>query len=211
MPRKKVLKHCQCGAEDCTETTYRQFAPGHDRKLEAAIIEACGGSILEVKAVVEAALGEKIRFRLESRDTQPLVWTKGMKAGFASMGAKQKEQFSWLAHSPDGAVITAEIDHIDPKSVSYNHAEGVYTKRVVSLSKEAGDSPTTIRHAQELYDAIKHSLDTGELCRLLLLRGTKYGTTKGGVKSAHDGTYWKVLSLSGTVADGYEFQMKRMS
>lgn len=44
---------CACG---CGETTQRDFAPGHDRKLQAALERACGG-ILELRKVVEDKYG----------------------------------------------------------------------------------------------------------------------------------------------------------
>jgi len=60
MPRKQVIRPCQCGAADCNETTKSTFAPGHDSKMLSAIKEACGGDSLAVRAVVEEALGHKI-------------------------------------------------------------------------------------------------------------------------------------------------------
>lgn len=57
MPRKIELHPCLCG---CGELTNGQWAPGHDRKMEAAIVNEFGG-VAGLLAFVEAHLGKKIR------------------------------------------------------------------------------------------------------------------------------------------------------
>jgi len=66
MPRSKIEKRCKCGADDCREMTYSNFYSGHDSKMLSALKEACGGSILDMRSIVEDALGKKIRFKLGS-------------------------------------------------------------------------------------------------------------------------------------------------
>ena len=44
----------------------------------------------------------------------------------------------------------------------------------------------------------------------MIVKGTSYGTTPGGVKAAIDGDYWVVRRLSGNVSDGFEFVLVRV-
>ena len=57
MPRKIEPKFCNCGCGEMTRGG--NFIAGHDRKLGAAIERAAGG-LLELKALVEDALGRPI-------------------------------------------------------------------------------------------------------------------------------------------------------
>lgn len=77
-------------------------------------------------------------------------------------------------------------------------------------SKEQGDATLSISHAQELFDAISESFNKGLKCRLLIVKGTKFGTTTGGIKAAADEGYWQVKAFSGSVAKGYGFTLERV-
>lgn len=143
------------------------------------------------------------------KPTKPLKWVKGMRAGYESVDANQSEQYSWFGKTIDTYVFTAEIDHIDEEDNIYSHMEGTFRKHIRPLSVEYNESPITVRHAEQLYQAIEHVFNEKIKCHLMLLKGTKYGKTKGGVKSAVDGDYWKVTDLSGTVKSGFDFVLKR--
>jgi len=80
---------------------------------------------------------------------------------------------------------------------------------VLPLSVKSRDAGLRVRHAQELLDAINLAHSKGMKCKLLLLRGTKYGTTKGGIKSAVDPGDWVVDKVSGNVSSGFEFILMR--
>tara|TARA_R110001592_G_C13144162_1_gene747575 strand:+ start:534 stop:863 length:330 start_codon:yes stop_codon:yes gene_type:complete len=108
-------------------------------------------------------------------------------------------------------VYTAEIDHIEKEDNQYNHNEGTFKKYVPALSKENGTPALSISHAQELHDALRHSYDQDLKCRLLLVKGTKWGTFEGGVRTAPDGDLWVVSRFIGTVAEGFEFVLERVS
>ena len=131
--------------------------------------------------------------------TNELNWIKGLRAGYKSVGAEQKEQYSWLARTADSFVFNAEIDHIDPDRNQFDFAEGTFHKQVLPLSVEQGDHGLRVRHAQERLDGISQAKAHGMKCRLLLLRGTKNGTTKGGIHAAGDPGYWVVDEVSGDV------------
>ena len=61
-----------------------------------------------------------------------------------------------------------------------------------------------------MFDAVSQAFSTGLKCKLMLVKGTKYGTTQGGVKAAGDGDHWLVRELSGNVSDGFEFVLVRV-
>ena len=146
------------------------------------------------------------------KPTKPLTFVKGMKAGYESIGAKQNEQYSWLGKTKDTYVFTAEIDHIDhidQEDNIYKHMEGTFKKHIRPLSLGLGESPITIRHADELFQAIESAHKDQLKCHLMLLKGTKYGQTKSGIKAAVDDNYWVVEELSGNVNSGFYFLLKR--
>ena len=132
-----------------------------------------------------------------------------MRAALKSIGATQSVQYSWIGKTEDAYAFTAEIDHIDKKDNQYNHREGVFFKRVKPLSVNDGASPQTVRHSKELFNAVKHAYEDKLKCRLLLVKGTKYGTSEGGVKAAVDGDNWVVSEMLGSVKNGYEFILER--
>ena len=139
-----------------------------------------------------------------------LNWIKGLRAGYKSIGAVQKDQYSWLARTADSFVFTAEIDHKDPARNEFDFAEGTFHKQVLPLSVERGDHGLRVRHAQELLDAINQAYSNGMKCRLLLLKGTKYGRTSGRIHVAVDPGDWVVKSASGDVASGFELLIARV-
>ena len=132
-----------------------------------------------------------------------------MRAGYKSIGATQKDQYSWLGRTADSFVFTAEIDHIDPARNRFSYEGGTFQKHVLPLSVKNGDHGLRVRHAQELLDAVNQAYSNEMKCRLLLLKGTKYGTTKGGIHTAVDPDNWYVRSVSGDVPSGFEFFLAR--
>ncbi len=143
------------------------------------------------------------------RPTKPIKYIKGMKAGYESVGAKQDEQYSWFGKTDQTYVFTAEIDHIDEEDNVYSHMDGAFKKHIRPLAVEFNESPITVRHAEQLFNAIHHAYTEKMKCHLMLLKGTKYGKEKGGVKSAMDGDYWLVTELSGSVREGFDFKLER--
>ncbi len=58
MPRRIVERECNC---DCGGMTRGgEFLPGHDSKLYAAIVNEVGG-LVEIRHIVEKAIGKKIK------------------------------------------------------------------------------------------------------------------------------------------------------
>lgn len=92
----------------------------------------------------------------------------------------------------------------------YIHKAGVFSKRVPSMLKDAGHDPLSVSHSKELFEAVSESFSNGLKCRILLVKGTKFGTTKGGVKAAPDSHFWQVTELSGSVEEGYSFRVERI-
>ena len=144
------------------------------------------------------------------RPTSELDWMKGLRAGYKSLGATQKDQYSWLGRTSDSFVFTAEIDHVDPSNNEFDYQGGTFHKEVLPLSVAQGDHGLRVRHAQELLDAIKQAALEDISCRLLLLRGTKYGTTTGGIHAAVDPGLWIVRDHSGSVDTGFKFSLERV-
>lgn len=127
-----------------------------------------------------------------------------------TIDAKQSGQYSWIAKTEDDKyVFTAEIDHTDKERNVYRHAEGVFTKSVPPVSVESGDTAQTVKHAKELFEALTEAQKESMKCQLILVKGTKNGTTTTGIRAAIDGDNWMVQALSGSFEEGYEFTLER--
>lgn len=140
---------------------------------------------------------------------KPLEWIRGMKANLERLDARRSDPYAWLARTDGAIVFFAEIDHVKKEWNRYNHAAGVYEKRVRGMSP-AKESAPTLRHSRELFDTARAAHAQNTSCRLLLLKGTKNGTTPGGVKSALDDGIWRVTRVDGSVEQGYEFRLERI-
>jgi hypothetical protein len=88
--------------------------------------------------------------------------------------------------------------------------QGYFRKHIRPLSIELSEKPATIRHAEELFEALTHAFSRKLKCHLMLLKGTKYGKSRGGLKSAVDGDFWEVSELHGSVPDGFDFLLERV-
>ncbi|OEE61308.1 hypothetical protein A1OK_21185 [Enterovibrio norvegicus FF-454] len=148
-------------------------------------------------------------FRIEP--TTPLKWLKGLKVGFSSVDATQRDQYSWVAKSPSYYVFTAEIDHQDKENNLYNHKKGTFKKKVPPMTKENGKGHISIRHAKELYDAARDAYVNKLLCHMMLTKGTKSGIPKGGVSAAVDGDFWMVTEFTGSIDSGFSILFERVS
>ncbi len=155
-------------------------------------------------------IGIDIKGKTEIRPTKQLKWISGQRAALKSIGAVQSAPYSWLAKTDDCYVFTVEIDHKDKARNQFDRLEGIFRKEVLPVSEGRGDSPPRIRHAQELLDAVEDAYANGLKCQLLLEKGTKYGTTPGGVRAAVDGDSWIVMEQSGDVASGFQFVLERV-
>ena len=144
------------------------------------------------------------------RPTKQLKWMSGQRTALKSIGAVQSDPYSWLAKTDDCYVFTAEIDHQDKARNVFRHMDGVFRKEVLPVSVSKGDSRPRIRHAQGLYDAVEDAFSHELKCQLMLEKGTRYGTTPGGVRAAVDGDSWIVTELKGTVATGFNFVLERV-
>ena len=142
--------------------------------------------------------------------TAKIEWIKGLKAAYKSIGAIQRDQYSWVARTDNSYVYSAETDHENAEDNIYNHKLGVFSKRVPPMSKSLGHEPLSISHSRELFDAVSESFTNKLKCRMMLVKGTKFGTTKGGVKAAADGHLWQVTEFSGSVEEGYAFKVERI-
>ena len=151
-----------------------------------------------------------INGKTEIRPTNQLRWISGLRAALKSIDAVQSDPYSWLAKTDDCYVFTAEIDHQDKARNDYRHIDGVFRKEVLPVSASRGDSLPRIRHAQGLYDAVEDAYSNALKCQLLLEKGTRYGTTPGGVRAAVDGDRWIVNELSGDVSSGFVFVLERV-
>lgn len=87
---------------------------------------------------------------------------------------------------------------------------GFFRKRVRPLSIELNEDPATIRHAEELFDALTDAFNRKTKNHLMLLKGTKYGKSTGGPKAAVDGDDWVVSELQGSVRNGFNFVLERV-
>ena len=151
-----------------------------------------------------------INRKTEIGPTKQLKWMSGQRAALKSIGAVQSVPYSWLARTDDCYVFTAEIDHQDKARNEFRHLDGIFRKKVLPVSASRGDSPPRIRHARGLFNAAEDAYSNGLKCRLLLEKGTRYGTTLGGVRAAVDGDRWIVTELSGDVASGFQFTLDRV-
>jgi len=145
------------------------------------------------------------------KPTKKLKWVKGLRNALRTVNATQSDQYSWIAKIDDTVIFSAERDHIDKEHNQYSHSDGVFHKICRPLSVAEGDSAITVRHANELYEAVSLVFLTDKRCRLMVLKGTKYGSTSGGIVAAIDSDNWRVKQLEGNVADGFEFTLIRVS
>ncbi|QDP00146.1 hypothetical protein FE810_15790 [Thalassotalea litorea] len=134
----------------------------------------------------------------------------GLKNALKVYGATQRDQYSWISKTENHFVFTAEQDHKDKERNIYNHKDGVFVKKVRALSKDLGDAPLTVSHGKELFDAVNETFTNNNDCRLLIVKGTKYGTSSGGVRAVMDNDLWRFTSFSGTVEQGFEFVLERV-
>ena len=136
-------------------------------------------------------------------------YISGLKNALKKYGATQRDQYSWIAKTDKHYVFTAETDHKDKQRNVYSHFNGTFEKRVRPLSKDSGDAPLTVSHGKELFEAVKQTFESGDFCKLLLVKGTKYGTGSGGVKAVMDNDLWKITKFEGTIDSGFEFVIER--
>ena len=144
------------------------------------------------------------------RPTKQLRWISGQRAALKSIGAVMGDPSSWLAKTDACYVFTVEIDHKDKARNRFQYLEGIFHKEVPPISASNGDSPPRIRHAQALLDAAEEAFSNGLKCQLLLEKGTKFGTTPGGVRAAIDSDSWLVTEILGDVASGFRFVLERV-
>jgi hypothetical protein len=147
--------------------------------------------------------------RTEIRPTNKLKWIDGLRAALKSINARPNDPYSWLSKTDDCYVFTAEIDHEDQPRNKFSRLDGTFDKKIKPVSKAVGESQVRIRHAQELFEAVTEACATKMKCQLLIVKGTKYGTTPGGVRAAVDGDAWIVTELSGDVPSGFHFRLER--
>lgn len=125
-----------------------------------------------------------------------------------SINATLREPHSWIGRTEDSIVFIAEIDHVDKVNNHYSHHDGSYHRLVAPLATTA--AAQTTRHTNELFDAVGQAFSGAMRCHLLLVRGAKNSVAKGGVRAAVDGDNWIVEKFSGSVAEGFEFDMVRV-
>lgn len=125
-----------------------------------------------------------------------------------SINATLREPHSWIGRTEDSIVFIAEIDHVDKVNNHYSHHDGAYHRLVAPLATTA--AAQTTRHTNELFDAVGQAFSGAVRCHLLLVRGAKNSVAKGGVRAAVDGDNWTVEKFSGSVAEGFEFDMVRV-
>jgi hypothetical protein len=142
--------------------------------------------------------------------TKPIKWIAGLKAAYSQIGAAQRDQYSWVAQTSDAYVFSAEIDHIHPEDTVYNHKGGIFAKHVPPRSISLGHKALTVSHSKELFEAARDAYTNELKCRMLLVKGSKYGTTKGGIKAAVDGDIWQLSEFNGSVENGYSFKAERV-
>ena len=78
------------------------------------------------------------------------------------------------------------------------------------MTKESGREPLSISHAKELYDAAQDAFENKLFCRMMLTKGTKSGTTKGGITAAVDGDLWQVSAFTGSLESGFSIVVQRV-
>ncbi|MDH1314875.1 hypothetical protein N5C36_12365 [Shewanella xiamenensis] len=78
------------------------------------------------------------------------------------------------------------------------------------MSKELGHEPLSISHSKELFETVADAFSQSKECYVILVKGTKFGTSKGGIKAGYDRHLWIVKELIGSVEEGYEFRLNRI-
>lgn len=140
-------------------------------------------------------------------------WIKGIANALETENCKRRELYSWMARVNDEfktPVFFVERDHVDKESNYFDRELGIYEKSVPALSLELGDSKASVRHAEELYQAVYDALDDNEFCRVLIMEGTRNGTERSkGVWCVFDPDWWSVVGLSGSVREGFSFRLER--
>lgn len=138
------------------------------------------------------------------------AYIHGLKNALKQYGATQRDQYSWISKTEEHYIFSAERDHKDKERNKYDHIKGVFIKKIRPLSKELGDAPLTVSHGKELYNAVKVTYENEDYCKLLIVNGTKYGTSSGGIRAVIDSDLWQFSTFTGTVEEGFEFILERV-
>jgi len=146
--------------------------------------------------------------RTAIKPTKRLTYIAGIRAAMESVNAKLREPHSWIGSTEDSIVFIAEIDHVDKANNCYSHHDGTYHRLVAALAP--GAAAQTVRYTNELFEAVSRAFSGALRCNLMLVRGAKNSIAKGGVRAAVDGDAWIVENFSGSVAEGFEFDMVRV-
>lgn len=134
-----------------------------------------------------------------------LNWVQGLGVAYATLGAVRRDRYSWLAKAGECWVFSAEIDHEDRESTRYDHESGTFRKSVPAMSRRLGHAALSVSHSTELFEAVSSAYREKLPCRVLLVRGTKFGTSKGPIRAAADADFWMIARVRGSVDEGYGF------
>lgn len=141
-----------------------------------------------------------------------LKWGQGLQAAYSSLDAIQRDRYSWVAKTTTTNifVFSIELDHKNTSDNAYSPRKGTFTKRVPPMLKSLGHEPQSISHSKELFEAVSTSYEDELECRILFVRGTKYGNKKPPIRAAADKHFWQVTELTGNVEKGYSFTIARI-
>lgn len=142
--------------------------------------------------------------------SKPITWISGLKRAYSSIGATQRDQYSWIAKSDKYYVFSVEVDHVNRMDNDYNHKAGYFYKRVPPMTTALGNTHSSISHSRELFNAALDAYTHKLKCRILLVKGSKFGTTKGAIKAAVEGHLWQVTELIGDISLGYSLKIERV-
>ena len=138
-------------------------------------------------------------------------WTEGVQNTLKKCGASMPDLYSWHAIDNEGLVIfITEADHINKNSSIVKLKDKYIQRNIVPSGKDWGT--TTIRHATEVFLAVRHAFTSDVPVRALLTRNSRYSETPNKpIKAMLLPWKYKVTDLSGdSIETGFSYRLEQI-
>jgi len=136
-------------------------------------------------------------------------WSEGIKKTLAKNGAHLPEQYSWHAIDKDGLfVFITEADHTNKNSSIVKLKEGYILRNIDPSGKDW--SPASIRHAEEVFSAVRLAYTSNLPVKVLLTRNSRYSETpQKSTKAMMLPWTYTVVEFSGdSVETGFSYKLE---
>jgi len=138
-------------------------------------------------------------------------WTEGVQNTLKRNNATMTDPYSWHAIDSDGLVIfITEADHINKNSSIVKLKDKYIQRNIDPSGKDWG--ATTIRHATEVFFAVRHAFTSDVPVRALLTRNSRYSETPNKpIKAMLLPWKYKVTELIGdSIETGFSYRLEQI-